>query len=490
MATPGGDSIMMGQWRVVLRQAEEAARGGRYEEAYALARRPEAADHQQVARFRARLALDLIARASRRAACDDVAGAIADLRLAERFEAPPDALAAARLDLADRAAGEIRDDLDAGEPGRALERIDALGRDKVSGPALRRCREVAEAWAVATAEGRRGEFGRALEGLASAERLAAGAGMDAAREAVAAALRDLETRRKAAGPLAEALYAALSEGDWARILAAAEAVLAGVPEHPAAREARARAWQRIAAVGPSSGSRWAPRRSGAAPTLDVAAAKPPREPEPDRPVARSSGDGPSGRFLLWADAVGGYLVCLDERVLIGRAGPDASADIPLMGDLSRRHAVVVRGGEGYTIEPIHDTFVNGRRVEGPAILRDGDVIRLGPTVELEFRQPSPYSATARLTVVSRHRLPMAVDGVLLMAETCIVGPAAQAHVPAPDLREAVVLYRQGGSLWCRARGGFEVDGRPGAARAALSPSSGVRGEGFSFKLEPLGASPA
>ena len=30
------------------------------------------------------------------------------------------------------------------------------------------------------------------------------------------------------------------------------------------------------------------------------------------------------------------------------------------------------------------------------LLRDGDVIRLGSTVELEFRQPSPVSTTARL----------------------------------------------------------------------------------------------
>ena len=40
MVNPGGESTMLGQWRIVLRQAEEAARLGRYEEAYALATRP------------------------------------------------------------------------------------------------------------------------------------------------------------------------------------------------------------------------------------------------------------------------------------------------------------------------------------------------------------------------------------------------------------------------------------------------------------------
>jgi len=115
------------------------------------------------------------------------------------------------------------------------------------------------------------------------------------------------------------------------------------------------------------------------------------------------------------------------------------------------------------------------------------VIRLGSTVELEFRQPSPVSATARLAVVSRHRLPLAVDGVLLMAETCIVGNTPQAHIPAPKLAEPVVLYRQGPALWCKAAGGFEVDGRECAARAPLTLQSSVLGDGFSFSLEPLGA---
>jgi hypothetical protein len=122
-----------------------------------------------------------------------------------------------------------------------------------------------------------------------------------------------------------------------------------------------------------------------------------------------------------------------------------------------------------------------------APLRDGDVIRLGDTVELEFRQPSPVSSTARLAIVSRHRLPLSVDGVLLMAETCIIGPSSQAHVAAPGLGDPVVLYRQGSALWCRASGGFDVDGRPHVARGSLTLKSSVMGEGFSFSLEPLGS---
>ena len=196
--------------------------------------------------------------------------------------------------------------------------------------------------------------------------------------------------------------------------------------------------------------------------------------------------GPKGRFLLWVDAVGGYLVCLDDHIVLGRAGPDSHADVPLMGDLSRNHATLLRNGESYLLEAHRHSFVNGKPVVDRAVLKDGDVIRLGSTVELEFRQPSPVSATARLCIVSRHRLPLAVDGVLLMADTCIVGEAPQAHIPAPAMANPVVLYRQAGALWCRAVGAFDVDGRTCASRAPLTLQSSVLGDGFSFSLEPLG----
>ena len=322
---------------------------------------------------------------------------------------------------------------------------------------------------------------------------------------------------------------------------AAEAVLVSVPEHPAARQARSRAWQQIAAIGPGDRGPVAPARrpwrhrpppwSGAdAPTatrprlvgpaeaegivwLNAAASQEvgsaplapvemPRPPAtrpgrpwhvasraPPRPLARVETAGPKGRFLLWVDAVGGYLVCLDDRIVLGRAGSDSHADVPLMGDLSRNHATLVRNGEGYLLQAHHASFVNGKPVVDQAVLHDGDVIRLGSTVELEFRQPSPVSATARLSILSRHRLPLAVDGVLLMAETCIVGEALQAHIPAPALKNPVVLYRQAGALWCRAVGAFDVDGRTCASRAPLTLQSSVLGDGFSFSLEPLGNQP-
>ena len=287
------------------------------------------------------MALDLVARAARRGQADDLSGAIEDLGLAERLGAAPDTLAAARLKLADQVASEVRGDLDAGEPSRVIERIDGLARHKISGPSLRRTREIAEAWQNAQDESRRGEFGRAHDQLDRAERLAAGN----ASAALTATRSDVDNRQKTAAPKVEALYTALAKGQWGETLTAAEAVLETVPEHPAARQARTRAWQQIAAIGPNVAS--IPGRGGRLPHGSVPAEtlatelpspagpanasafaaeaapivwqnsgpKPAAAKPPGRPLAKAADAGPKGRFLLWVDAVGGYLVCLDDQVV-------------------------------------------------------------------------------------------------------------------------------------------------------------------------------
>jgi tetratricopeptide (TPR) repeat protein len=497
MLNPGGEHIMASNWRIAVRQAEEAIRAGRLEEAYAYVNQGEVAEHQQAVQLRGRIALELIARGSRRAQAFDYAGAIEDLNNAERFGAPPDALASARLRTAEQLAPEIKVDLEAGRPERVVERIEKLSREKIHGPALARMREIADAWRLVLADARRGEFGRGIERLERAERLAA----ECSIAALASTRNDLLKRQEASQPLIERLYRALGGENWGEILAAAEAVLNVVPEHPAALQGRTRAWRRLAAIAPNHALPHAPAARNR--TLDLmkpAASdwKTERVPNVDRFAAAESADtettrrglgnvsrsGPRGRFLLWADSIGGFLVCLNDQIMLGRADADGRADVPLLGDLSRRHASIVRDGDGYVVKAIEPTFVNGRRVE-TAPLRDHDIIRLGSTVEIEFRKPSPLSATATLTIVSRHRLPLAVDGIVLMAETCIVGRSLQAHIHASELKEPVVLYRQGESLWFRAAGGFEVDGAPRIGRAPITLRSNVLGEGFSFSLEPL-----
>jgi hypothetical protein len=66
-----------------------------------------------------------------------------------------------------------------------------------------------------------------------------------------------------------------------------------------------------------------------------------------------------------------------ERVEIGRS-PDAAVFLDDV-TVSRSHAVLERGGDGYTIEDagsLNGTYVNRRRVER-AKLEDGDEVQIG-----------------------------------------------------------------------------------------------------------------
>jgi hypothetical protein len=214
-----------------------------------------------------------------------------------------------------------------------------------------------------------------------------------------------------------------------------------------------------------------------------------------KPAAGS--DSPTGRFILWVDSVGGFLVCMADRVTLGQslpsslAGPDDAdaksndrIEVPILGDLSRRHAVIRRDAEGYWVEPLRETRLDGRGVAAATTLDDGRVIELG-AVRLRFRRPHPLSATARLEPVSHHRTHPHTDGVLLMADTCILSADNSSHVQIPDLSGQVILFREGEGLACSAPGELEIDGKKHSRRGPVRLGSHVAGEDFSFSLEAV-----
>ncbi len=191
------------------------------------------------------------------------------------------------------------------------------------------------------------------------------------------------------------------------------------------------------------------------------------------------------RFLLWADAVGGYLVCLGNEIVLGQPVPEAMPEVPILGDVSRRHAVIRRSGESYSLEAVRPVRIEGKAIVDRAALRDGCEIELGEGVRLRFRRPHALSATARLEFISRHRTWPSTDAVLLMAEAAILGPAANSHIVAPRWKREVVLFRQEKGLACRTSGKIVVDGVSHSGRASLRSGSRVEGEEFAFSLEEL-----
>jgi pSer/pThr/pTyr-binding forkhead associated (FHA) protein len=94
-----------------------------------------------------------------------------------------------------------------------------------------------------------------------------------------------------------------------------------------------------------------------------------------------------------------------SEVVVGR---DASCDLTIEDDsLSRTHVAIRRTAAGFEVHDLgsrNGTWLNARRIDGPARLRDGDRLRLG-TREIVFLLEEPglpeparsrrQSATAR-----------------------------------------------------------------------------------------------
>jgi hypothetical protein len=447
---------MLGFAWLTLRQAQEALKHGRLEEAQHLLCQPEAQGHKGSWELQQQVAHAFVERGQRHLRDNDPLAAWNDLIQAEQAGDKDGNAAALRQALTTLGLADVRHLLEAGDPGRAVERLAQLRERAVRQPEAQALEETARGWVLARERGDRGDFTLALQTVERLRRLAAGGLASLERFQ-----KDLEQRQQTFGELLLQLHEASAEKRWGQVLRLAEQVLAVAPQHAEARQARARAWQ---AVQSTAAPRPAPAQE--APRPDAA------------PASRSQ------RFMLWIDGVDGCLVCLGPRVTLGQATPDAYVDVPLFADVSRVHAALTRDAEGYLFEALRPSQVNGQPAE-KALLQSGDRLTLGGCCQLIFSQPVPVSATGRLEIASGHRAPLAVSRVVLMADTLVLGPGPQAHVLVPDLVKPVVLYRHKNGLAVRHGGALVVDGQPCRERGLLGPASRVTGEDFAFSVEPL-----
>ncbi|GAA1387007.1 hypothetical protein GCM10009639_11500 [Kitasatospora putterlickiae] len=104
-------------------------------------------------------------------------------------------------------------------------------------------------------------------------------------------------------------------------------------------------------------------------------------PSQDQALPRLIIDGP--------DRLRGQVYQLDDEPLL--VGRDSTCGLQLAHPLlSRRHAVVWWAGGHTTVEDLdstNGTRLNGHRVLGQRILRDGDVLRFGP-LEVHYEEPA------------------------------------------------------------------------------------------------------
>jgi hypothetical protein len=206
-------------------------------------------------------------------------------------------------------------------------------------------------------------------------------------------------------------------------------------------------------------------------------------------VVDSPVTGVASRFMLWIDGVGGYLVCEGRTITLGAPG-EANVEVPIMADISRRHATIRRDGEHYLLDPLRPCLVEGRAIAKPARLGTAAELGLGAdwnaAVRLRFRLPHAASMSARLDLVSGHRLRPHADGVVLLADTCLVGPAASCHVVAPGARRTSILcHRADGTIVFRTSGPYDVDGRRAEETSVVTRSSRIAADDFLWQLEPL-----
>jgi hypothetical protein len=190
------------------------------------------------------------------------------------------------------------------------------------------------------------------------------------------------------------------------------------------------------------------------------------------------------KFVVWIDQVGAFLLCLANEVTFGGpASEGARADVPLLANLSRRHATFLRSGERYLLLAHAPTQVAGRDVHDRVDLSDGYEVGLGANVRLKFRLPSVMSGTARLEFVSDHRPARAADGVILMDQTCLIGPGAENHIRCPGWPQSVLLFRRDGRLWCKSRDELFLGGRHAPDGGQLDPGVVVTATDIRFRIE-------
>lgn len=191
------------------------------------------------------------------------------------------------------------------------------------------------------------------------------------------------------------------------------------------------------------------------------------------------------RFMLWVDGVGGYWVCLGDSVTLGQPLVGGGVDVPILGDISSRHARIRRDPEGYLIEALRDVRLDGKPLARTGWLKEGSRVELVRGVRLVFRRPHALSASARLDFASGHRTQPSADAVILMSDSCVLGPRQQSHVVCRRWPCEVILYRHDDQLYCRTTGRMVIDGNEYHERGPLRFDSRVEGEWFSLSLEPL-----
>jgi hypothetical protein len=483
---------MFPAWRLQLREARVAWQGGRYDEAGALLTAESLRDFLPAKRLARDVAGKMVERANERFARGESSAGWHDLQQADRLGGQAEAISRLRAQYAERVLGEAQSYVLANQPSAAIALLDKLGRRGLGHERSRMLRQVAQLLQEAERAAAHGHFAEAASitnrAAALIKPLAAGMStMDEIATRLDGEAQRLTQRGSDCQRLTAEMHAALAAENWSAVLTAADGLLAIAPHHVAAGQARRRAWK---AVGMDVTRTHAHRRAGhVSLQLDQAVGHGGRRST--RRGSRSNEDDTvtgsehPQRALLWIDAVGGFLVCTDDCVVLGQPSPGNLVAVPILADISRRHAVIRRDAGAYVLEPLQQTRIDGREITGPHVLADNQLIQLGDNVRIRFSKPHALSATARLVMESHHKTQPSSDAVLLMADSCVMGPSRHCHVLCRDWKRDIVVYRQNDGMYCRADESLTIDGVEASGESEIASGVRVEGEEFSFTWETI-----
>jgi hypothetical protein len=234
---------MLGHGWLTLKQAQEAIRAGRLDDAYALLTQPQIQGHKKCWELSHQLMLAYIERGRQHLRQNDTASAWSDLLQAEQVGITDSAPLRLRQELTNRGMAEVGELLDAGEAGRAVEAITQLKMRAVRRTDLDALEEGAKEWVAARDCTERGEFARALEKMERVRRLLPAHAVAARRceDQIAEKNRTFE-------PLLVQVHRAAQDQEWQEVLRLSEKILAQAPQHAEVRRLRTRAWKAIEPV--------------------------------------------------------------------------------------------------------------------------------------------------------------------------------------------------------------------------------------------------
>ena len=166
-------------------------------------------------------------------------------------------------------------------------------------------------------------------------------------------------------------------------------------------------------------------------------------------------------IIMRIDRVGSFrLILSDEVILSGPSGREEQSVIKIMAPLSSNHARIRRHSQGYSIEPLRGSVQLGladnhsTNSQAPLLMEEtywssNMQAVLAPEIKLNLKIVSALSQSATLNISPENRLVDRVDGIVLMENMILLGPANNMHIPCPHWEQsAALIFRNDAFRFC------------------------------------------